>query len=459
MTAPEQSTRNRVLAWVAAATVVVAAVGAYLVLGSDDKVDVTAIFVDAAPLYPGNQVKADGVAVGEIDSIELVNGAAQVHMNLDRSILPLHTDAKAIITQQDLLGERFIALERGTPSAPTLDSEHPVLAKANTARSVDLQSILNNVDNPTGTALAAMITTFGEGADKRGADIAAAIQALRPAMQHADELSSILSDQNALLAHLVDSAQPVLRAVAVNKGQGLDAFVGSTNDALTTVANNRIATQDALRRLPATLSSAQRTLAHVANVADSATPTLASIRPVTHDLRDISGELEDFSDAANPALASLRPVLDRGQRLIDEARPVAEALRHGGHGIRDTAAGGRQFVTTALSGPALDDLLQFVKNWALITNGYDGLSNYFRVMPVTTAKALATTGAGPIPGLPDAPVPGVAAPQVPLPGMLAPAPHPKTDHPAPGGTPPGGSATGMDEKQENNLMDQLLGGG
>lgn len=458
MTSPEHSNRTRILAWVAAVAVVAVA-GAYVITRPDGKVDLTAVFADASPLYPGNEVKASGVTVGEIESVDLVNGSAQVHMKIDPSILPLHTDAKATITEQDLLGERYVALERGTPSAPTLGQDHPVIPVTNTTRSVDLQNILNGVDNPTGTALAALVTTLGEGADGRGADIAAAIKALRPAMEQTDDLSNILSDQNALLAHLVDSAKPVLRAVASDNGQKLDGLVDSANQSLTTVANNRIATQDTLQRLPATLASAQQTLAHVADVADNATPTLASIRPVTHDLRDISHELRDFSDAADPALASLRPVLDRGQQLIDEARPVAAALRPGGHGLRATAAGGRQFVTTALSGPALEDLLQFVKNWALITNGYDGLSNYFRVSAITTAKALGTTAAGPVPGLPDAPVPGIAAPQLPQPGPLAPAPHPRTDHPAPGGTPPGGSATGMNEKQENNMMDQLLGGG
>jgi len=377
-----------------------------------------------------------------------------------RSIMPLHTDAKATITQQDLLGERYVSLQRGTPSAPTLDSDHPVISEANTARSVDLQSILNGVDQPTDVALAALITTLGEGVDGRGKDIAAGIQALRPAMQQTDELSNVLSDQNALLAHLVDAAQPVLRAVAVDNGQKFDSLVGSADQLLTAVANNRAATQDTLQRLPATLASAQQTLAHVADVADAATPTLASIRPVTHDLRDISGELREFSDAANPALAALRPVLDRGQQLIDQARPVASDLKPAGHGIRDTAAGGRRFVTTALSGPALEDLLQFLKNWSLVTNGYDGLSNYFRVSETTTLKALGTTGAGPVPGLPDEPVPGIAPPQLPQPGPLAPGPHPRTDHPAPGGgTPPNRSATGLNEQQENTLMDRMLGGG
>jgi phospholipid/cholesterol/gamma-HCH transport system substrate-binding protein len=459
MTAPERSKLNRAITWTVAACLVSAAAGGY-VLSRPDDVELVAVFTDAAPLYPGNEVKADGVTVGQIEGIDLVDGKAQVRMEVKRSILPLHADAKATITQQDLLGERYVALERGNPSTPALDPDHLVLSEANTARSVDLQSILNGVDRPTDVALGALITTLGEGADGRGADIAAGIQALRPAMQQTDELSNILSDQNALLAHLVDAAQPVLRAVAVDNGEKIDSFVGSANQMLTTVANNRAATQDTLQRLPATLASAQQTLAHVADVADAATPTLASIRPVTHDLRDISGELREFSDAADPALAALRPVLDRGQKLIDEARPVAQDLRPAGKGIRDTAAGGRRFVGTALSGPALEDLLQFMKNWSLVTNGYDGLSNYFRVSETTTLKALGTTGAGPIPGLPDAPVPGVVAPQLPLPGSLAPAPHPKTDHPAPGGgSPPNRGATGLNEQQENSLMDRMLGGG
>ncbi len=448
--------RPRRLLVIAAALGVTAAGALAAVLPGSDDIAVTAVFADASPLYPGNTVRASGVTVGEVESVDLVDGRAHVRMRLEDSVLPLHTDARATITEQDLLGERFIALEKGSTAAPALDSRTATIPESNTSRTVDLQSILNGVDDPTGTALASLVTTLGEGTNGRGADIAGAVRALEPTMNRAQDLSRLLDDQNELLTRLVDTTEPVLGAIAADDGRALDGLVGSADRSLGVVAHNQAAVKAALERAPATLASAQATLARVAGVADKTTPTLAAMRPVTQNLTDVSGELHRFADAADPALASLQPVLDEGQRLIDEAAPVAEALRPAGQDIRTTAAGGREFVLTGASGPAFGDLMEFVKNWALTTNGYDGLGHYFRVAETAGPKALGQTAAGAVPGGPVAPIPPVPQPTLPNPAPLGPAPEP--DHPA--RTPDAhGSATGMDEEQETSMMDQLLGGG
>lgn len=426
----------------------------------DNEIEVHAMFTDASPLTPGNVVRASGVSVGSVESITVDHGLANVQMKVKGEVLPLHADARAVITEQDLLGERYVSLERGTASAPLLDGDPPVIPVARTARTVDLQTIFNGVDTPTGTALGALVATLGEGVDGRGKDIATGIQEFEPSLRQADQLATLLSDQNVVLTQLVDNAQPVLRALADGDGRKLDDFVGGADQSLTAIAANREVTREALKKLPDTLAAGQRTLAQVAGVADRATPTLAAMRPVTDDLTDISSELQRFSDAADPALASMRPVLERGKEMLDEARPVAEDLRPAGKDIRRTAAGAKPIMEKAVSG-RLVDLMEFAKNWSLATSGYDGLSHYFRAMAVTSPKPLGRSLGGPVPGLPDTPVPGLVNP----PDLGIPRPFGPDTHGALGGakpnTPPGrdgSSATGMTRKQENSMLGQLLGG-
>lgn len=419
----------------------------------DDDVTVTAVFTDASPLVPGNEIKASGATVGLIESIELVDGRAQVRMSVERSVLPIHTDATATITEKDLLGERYIALEPGSPSKPLLGDDEIVLPESQTDRSVDLQDVLNAQDDPTSTALAAMVTALGEGVDGRGKDIAAGIKAFAPALRQADQLARILSDHNELLTRLIDSTQPVLGALTADRGTKLDNMVGSTERILSAVAANQRATEAALDRLPKTLAGAQRTLAQVAGVSEAMTPTLAGMRPVTDDLSAISGELQRFADAADPALASMGPVLERADRMLDEAAPVVGALRAAGPDMRSLSKSGRKIMADALSG-RLTNLMKFLKNWALITSGYDGVSHYFRAAMVNTAKPLATSALGPVPGAPDAQkLPNLPYPNTPnLDKRPQPEvkPLPKLD--------PGGSATGLSQKQENSMLSQLLGG-
>lgn len=409
----------------------------------NDPVTVVAEFTDASPLVPGNMVKAAGVQVGEINSIKLANGKAQVVMELDRAVLPLHKDARAVIKPVSLLGERYVAVERGTPSAAVLAEPLRIPARR-TSTAVDLYQVLNAVDDPTGTAMAALVTTLGEGQAGQGRRIAEAIKALRPAMTRAEELGKLLDQQNAVLTSLIDRAQPIARALAGTEGRRLDRLVRGAEKSLTAVAARQQALSDSLRVLPATLAQSQRTLGRLAGVAHHGADTLASMRPTTTKLSEISGELRRFAAAADPALARLQPVLDRADALLAEARPLMRELRPGAAGLREVGTAARPIMSQLSN--RLRDVLDMMKFWSLATNGYDGLSHYFRGYVVSTPKALTEAVAGRVPQ--DTPALPKGLPELPsLPDVLG----------QPG--PNGNNATGLSEEQEKSLVDHLLGGG
>ncbi|MFE2429303.1 MlaD family protein [Streptomyces sp. NPDC059373] len=452
------------------ATVVALAVVAVIGLrvargGGDDKVAVTAMFTDASPLIPGNLVHMDGIDVGRIISVKLRNGQAAVTMDLDRSVLPLHQDASATIRPVTLLGERFIDLDRGSDSSPVMAASQVISVKR-TSSSVDLDQVLNSLDDPTSTALAALVTTLGEGVNGQGTNIDQAIKALAPAMQNTKRLATILDQQNSVLNQLVDRTSPVAKSLAGKNGQNLDQAVEYAKELLSAVSAQHDAMSQALQQLPGTLQKAQHTLSQVAGVADNATPVLQSVRPVTDNLPQIIAELDSFADSADPALTSLPAVLDRAKSLLDQAAPVVRQLRTAGPSLTSASASADRLVT-ALT-PRIATVMDFMKNWALSTNGRDGLSNYFRAFVVTTPKGLlqipgvglgaassttsqggtSTTTADPTPSPTLTPSPGKsksAQPVLPLPPILS----------SGGGT---DSATGLTPTQENSLLSQILGG-
>lgn len=443
---------------VVAILVVVAGVAYFSNSGDHKTIPVVAEFKDAFPMQPGNVVKIAGVQVGTISAITLDHGLARVSMDVDPEVLPLHTDAKATITTESLLGERYVALDRGTPSAPLL-GDPAVIRTPQTNRDVDLQEVLNAADTPTSVALAGLISTTGSGLRGNGGKAAAAISALQPALHQTDQLVGILNQQNAQLNHLVDDAAPVADAFAADQGRRLDSMVGSTTETLSVVAARQQALRDTLQQLPSSLASARRTLAQLAGTADPAANTLADIRPTTDNLKDISGELRDFADAADPALGSLPPVLDRAKDLFDQARPVAEQLRESGGNLRGTADG-----LHGLLGNFLDlrftDLMEVLKGWSLATADYDSISHYFKAEVVTDPKSDGELVASPIPGMSSSPIPG---------GLPAPAPlEPRLDQLGKPITPPhsterpkqgpNAGATGLTPNQEDSMMGQLLGG-
>lgn len=444
---------------VAVAVVVTAAVTTGFGFASSGPQDVTltTMFTDASPLIPGNIVRMDGVEVGQIDSVSLAHGQAAVKVKLQPSALPLHQDATAKIRPVTLLGERFIDLDRGSANAPVL-SEPMVIPVDHTSRAVDLDEVLNSLDDPTSTALAALVTTLGEGTAGQGPNIDQALKALAPAMQNTQQLGDILNQQNAALSQLVDRATPVTQAVAGKDGQNLDQAVDSAKQMLAAVAAQRAAMQDALHQLPGTLTDAQHTLSEVAGVAEAGTPTLRAARPVTDNLPQITSELNTFADSANPALASLPPVLDRAKALLDQAAPAVRDLRPGAQALPGISASGNRLVGQLT--PALSTALDFMKYWAMCTNGRDALSNYFRAFVVTTPQSLLQFPGVGLPGAPATPPAPVPVPPNPVPAPPAlpgiPGVGPILGQPAPQND--GNSATGLDQTQENSLLNQLLGG-
>jgi phospholipid/cholesterol/gamma-HCH transport system substrate-binding protein len=453
-TRPSRRPRGRLVA-VALALVALSATAA--ASAPDDTVArYTARFTDASPLLVGNDVRLAGIKVGEIADMQVVDGTARLTLDLDRSVLPLHTDTRLTVRPVSLLGERFVDLDRGTAEAPVLaeGSEVPV---EQTGRSTDLDQVLDVVDDPTGQALAALVGTLGDGLDGHGQDVDAALKALRPAMTNTAALADVLHEQNDTLNSLVDSLEPVASSLAADEGKSLDRLVGSANGLLSTAAEREKGLRGSLQEMPSTLESARATLAELAGTAHEATPTLDALRPTTDNLQEVSRELIAFADSADPALASLEPVLRHGRELLDAARPVAADLRAQGPDTVELARGAEPLVRDLTDNRG--NVMEFIKRWALTTNSKDGLTHYFRAylsVSAQSATALVPGKGG------NAGVGGVVPPistnpgDQPVPtengnpnGLLT----PPTSDPA-----PDAGVTGLTREQEGGALGFLIGG-
>jgi phospholipid/cholesterol/gamma-HCH transport system substrate-binding protein len=451
-------------------------------------VEITAEFTDAGAIIRGNDVMIDGVRAGSIRRLSVGDGKARVTFSVDAAFTPLHTDARAAIRLISLLGERYLDLDPGTPSAPVL-ADGGVIPASRTQRAVELQELLDVVDQPTGTALAALIVAFGEGMAARGQDAAAAIDAIEPAFTETSRLLDILGGQNQLLAALIDRTEPVVAAMAAERGARMDRLVAASDQLLGATAAERPALEEALRRLPTALTTVRSALAELSDLAGRSTPVLASLRPMTGNLRQMADELSAFADASGAALASTDPVLEKARDLVAAATPVTAELRAAG-GDMQTAARGFRTIVEALP-EDLSNLLDFVRNAALATAGHDGISHYLRIfvlancgavtgLPCESSPSAALAAPGELPAIaPAAAPPAAPAPVTPEPvgGLLGtgvidrllapPATRLLGTPPAPGLSGPrapgpggdAGSATGLTNDQERSLLRYLLGAG
>lgn len=89
--------------------------------GSRDTVSYKARFTDASGLRDGDGVRIAGVEVGRVEDIDVVDRrTAEVTFAVERG-RELPATATATIRYLNLIGQRYVALERGTGAAGALE--------------------------------------------------------------------------------------------------------------------------------------------------------------------------------------------------------------------------------------------------------------------------------------------------------------------------------------------------
>lgn len=436
-------------ALVAVVALVATAVGV-LRGGDDTKLMVVAHFKDASPLLEGNDVRMHGVKVGQVSSITASGTGADVGLELDATALPVHQDATVTVRPVSLLGERYVDLDAGSSRAPTLANGGQI-GLERTGSAVDLDDVLGSLDAPTSDALAGMVGALGGGLDGNGANASQAITALGPSMKSTAEMATILSEQNATLQSLVTSMDRVTAGLAADQGQAMNSMLRASEALTGVTAENEAAFRQVLQQLPGSLAATRKTLVQLEGTANAATPTLESLRPTTSQLNGLSADLLAFTEVANPALRDLNPVLDRADDLLVEARPVAHLLKKQSAATAQDAASLDALMATMA--PRFRAVMEFVKGWALATNGRDGLGHYFRGGLVLSPHAAtghlpggtpSTSGLlGAVSGSDPSSLLGTVGSQAG--GLLS----PETSE---------GGVTGLDQQQEQSILSNLLGG-
>jgi phospholipid/cholesterol/gamma-HCH transport system substrate-binding protein len=421
---------------------------------------VVAEFANIGAMTSQAQVKIGGVVVGTTGTptVDPDRKLALVPMNLEQKALPLHVDATATIRQLSLIGEKYVDLTPGTPSAPIMQPGQTLPAKQ-TGFAQDYQDIVQALNDPTAAGLSSVLRTLGGGVANRGQNVQDIIHELQPAFGDTAALANSLGRQNQLLGQVIDQVQPVTNGLAADQGKTLDRTVGSATNLLGTTAANEQQLRDTLNELPSTLSAAQKTLDDLTGTAGATEKTLGDLRPTTDNLSAISDEIKTFTDSAQPALEAANPLLDKANALLDQARPLAAEAKTTGKPLYDTVHNARPVVDSAVanlggpygtgpdkpcgatdpsacSDPRITGLLGFLHNWALVTNGGDALSHYFRVFFIADTSNV-TGGLG---VLPNNVIPG--ANNTLLKGQPA----------------ANGSATGLTPQQEQSALGTLMGG-
>jgi phospholipid/cholesterol/gamma-HCH transport system substrate-binding protein len=301
---------------------------------SGGKDEVTVMFSDSRTLRVDDPVRVRGIRVGEVKSLEAVDGsrATKAVLAVDDTAGTIHGNARAHVVWRSLLGGAFaVNLDPGTPEGGTLGSR--AIPEDQTTTQVELDEVTSVVSgnareglrvlpgelartmrNP-GT-LRALSTTLAD----RSPGLQRGLNAARGQIESTD-LATLIRETGRT-ADALDSPTDDLRAV-----------VSGAASLVSTTAARQAEIRDLLRRSPGVMRRTNVTLSRLDDTLDLAQPLVESLRAPADDVA--------------PALRRLRPVAVEAAALLRRAEPLLDRLRPA---VRSLAAASRDGL------PLLDSL-------------------------------------------------------------------------------------------------------
>ena len=243
-------------------------------------------FSNGSGLKPGQFVRAGGVEVGKVKKVSLTDNGQRVlvTLNVDKS-LPLYQSTGAQIRYANLIGERFVNLDRGTgEGADRVLPPGGFIPVARTQPALDLDALIGGfkplfraLDPEKVNNIATSLVTVFQGQGGTVADI----------LSQTAQLTSTLADRDRAIGEVITNLNTVL--TTVNKHQrDFDQTVGNLEVLITGLKNRA----DPLAGAIADISDASGTLAGL----------LSDDRPL---LQQTIGKLETFQ----------QPLADQPEKL------------------------------------------------------------------------------------------------------------------------------------------------
>ena len=258
----------------------------------------TAEFSNASGLRDGEFVRAGGVEVGKVSNLKLVDNGrrVQVTLNVDRT-LPLYQSTTAQIRYQDLIGNRFVNLERGTgEGADRVLPPGGFIPMSRTQPALDLDALIGGfkplfkaLDPEKVNTIASSLVTVLQGQGGTINDI----------LDQTAQLTSTLADRDQAIGEVITNLNLVL-ATTVKHEKEFDQTVNNLEVLITGLRNRA----DPLANATADISNAAGTLGDL----------LADDRPI---LKDTIGKLETLQ----------QPLVDGQAKLDDLLTKLPEAIK------------------------------------------------------------------------------------------------------------------------------------
>ena len=354
--------------------------------GDDAGYEVRAVFDTVAAAVKGEDVKIAGAKVGTIKAMDLTrDDRAAVTLRIDdERFTPFHRDASCTIRPQQLIGEKFVECDPGSPDAAELpeisegdgEGEHLLPLEQNSSP-VDLDLVNNIMRRPYRERFAILLSELGVGLAGRGRELNEVIHRANPALRETDRVLKILARENDVLARLAEDSDAALAPLAREK-EHLSSFIVQANRTGQATAERRADIERGLARLPRFLRELRPLMADLGAFAGQAGPVFSDLREAGPDVSRLIVAQEPFAEAALPAFRGMGDALERGRPALVNSRPVVRDLRRLGTDAAPTAENLARLTRSLDRTGGLERLMDLLYYSTTAINGFDDVGHYLR---------------------------------------------------------------------------------
>jgi phospholipid/cholesterol/gamma-HCH transport system substrate-binding protein len=309
------------------AVIAVVALVALTLFGGGGAYTVTARFVNAGQLVPGNPVQSGGTTIGSITKIELTDDSlAEVTFEVDELHSPLPRDTRAAIRQFSASGiaNRYIDLQIPPDTGQGEIADGGSIAAEDTETQVDLDQVLNAVDEDARRALQDVLQGLARSVEGQGDEANRGLRYLNPSLSTSSRLFRELARDTPTLERTLIGTAKLVTALSERRDD-LAALVGNARATTHALAGEKTALAESVARLPPFLRRTNTTLLNTRAALDDVDPLVEVSKPVARRLRPFLAQARGLAADAKPTLSALRSAIRRrgsGNDAVELLRAV-----------------------------------------------------------------------------------------------------------------------------------------
>ena len=281
----------------------------------------TLIFQNAGQLVPDNQVLIGGSPAGSVESIELSDdNLAEVHVEVEQE---LHEGTTATIRATSLSGvaNHYVSISPGPNSSPALDDDGEI-GLGSTTTPIDIDQLFNTFPPSVRRGLADFIQGNASTFDGHGESGNEAFEYFGPVLNRTDAFVKELNADQRLLEQFIVSTAKLSTTIA-QRGEQLSGAISNANTAFNAIADQNVAFDQTLQRLPPVMRQANTTFVNLRAALDDLDPLVETAKPATKNLAPFLAELRPVLSKFIPFTRNLRLTVARPGKANDTAELLA----------------------------------------------------------------------------------------------------------------------------------------